>query len=78
MNVLQFFEATLGDFNADEEQNWKEIPLDSPCGLDCKQAILAADMMVTCIRKAHGKHGDAQVLDVIDMAIEICNVFING
>jgi hypothetical protein len=94
MNCLEYFRqhfpnATLDDdagagdgcSNADV---LAEMPLDSPCGLDCKQAIDAAVQLGNAIAKAYGPEGSMHPTgqyifpNVLEAAVECCVCYIRG
>lgn len=81
MNVFQYFQTQISSNRLDdcgeENDGWSNIPLDSPCGEDCKSAIDAAHTMIESVRKAFGEDSSCET-DLIDMTIEVLNCFIFG
>lgn len=62
--------CTVGDILA-------EMPLDSPCGLDCKIAIDSCSLFLDSVARAHGVDHYRDV-EILEKVADICCTFIRG
>jgi hypothetical protein len=88
MNVREYFERHFpnhdlsGDGGAgdgcSEGDILAEVPLDSPCGADCKTVIDAAVLMSDRVRAAFGDDMRPHNRNILDAAVDVICCFIRG
>ena len=72
MNIYEYFNCQLGVKPADE--TFKKLPVDSPCGDDCKKAIDAAVTLIEADDNAGGRNCKV----IRDIAFHACQVYWRG
>jgi hypothetical protein len=80
MNVKQYLEKDFPNprYGHGDEQALESMPLDSNCGSDCKKAIDAARKMRRSIEMAYGDDRPDYIIQLRDMTIDVCRIFITG
>jgi hypothetical protein len=82
MSVERYFRAQLGENCCRDEADraWldRSIPVDSPCGADCKAAIDAAAALLTHVRAGFGNDRPNLAGAVIEAARQVVIVYAFG
>lgn len=86
MNCLEYFRQHYPDaclFDGTDDI-LAEMPIDSPCGMDCKMAIDAAVGLVNHVQRAYGDadtgHPKSHKFheSILNAAVEVCVCYIRG
>ena len=72
MNIYNYFARKLGAVPADK--TFKDLPVDSNCGDDCKKAIDAAATLIDADSNAGGINREV----IRDIAFHACQVYWRG
>lgn len=79
MNVRQYFEQTFPGYpDAESKKDLESMPLDSPCGDDCRVAIDAGSILAQRVRMAYGHSRPAYISNIADVVVDVCGCYIRG
>lgn len=79
--VRDYFEAAFPGHVYEAERDAEDLssmPLNSPCGADCRKAIDAANALAEHVRAAFGQHRPQRIRAIADAAVDVCGCYICG
>jgi hypothetical protein len=78
MNVAQYFREKVDAQFDDPNGDFASIPLDSPCGEDCKSAIDAASSMIIHLGDVFGKQAEPRIEQIQEITEDLVGCYICG
>lgn len=84
MNVKEYFEKAFPAHSyqlSRDPDDLASMPLDSPCGDDCRKAIDKAKALDDLIREGHGRfypNHHLETLAIGNIAVNLCGLYICG